>query len=357
MAVTKIKLAQTRVTEDFDFSGYNVVNLKAPVNANDAARKAYVDTEIAKVAGAMTYKGTWDASANSPAIPAASSANKGHYYVVSAAGTTTVDGTNDWEQRDWIVSNGSSWEKIDNTDKVVSVLGRTGVITAQNGDYNAGQVTFTAVGSVAATDVQSAIAEVDGDVTALAGRVTTAEGEIDTLQSDATALAGRVTTAEGEIDTLQSDATALAGRVTTAEGEIVTIKSDATALTGRVTAAETAATALAGRVTTAEGDIDALQADVATKLNKALAQGKIFVGNSSGDAVAASFIVRETPSANGSFDVYTLAATPVAGSEQVFLNGQLLDLTDDYTLSGSAITMNSAQSAADKVRVNYIALV
>lgn len=84
----------------------------------------------ASVFGALSYQGTWNASTNSPAIPSANASNKGHYYKVSTAGTTSISGINDWEVGDWIVSNGATWDKIDNTDQVQSVAGLRGVITA-----------------------------------------------------------------------------------------------------------------------------------------------------------------------------------------------------------------------------------
>lgn len=316
MSATKLKLKQVAVTENFDFGGFVLGNLAAPAAANDAVRKAYVDQEVAKVAGAMTYKGTWDAALNQPAIPAADASNKGHYYVVAVAGATAVDGVSDWEQRDWIVSNGTAWEKIDNTDKVISIFGRTGDVTAEAGDYNAGQITFTPAGSLQATDVQGALAEVDGDVTALAGRVTTAEGEIDTLQSDVLALGGRLDVVEPALSQAQSDIIALDGR------------------------------------------LDTVEADLPNKLNKALAAGQIFVGNGSGEAAAARYVVREAAAADGAFTVYTLAYTPVAGTEQVFVNGLLMEPGEgnDYAISGAAITFPAALSGSDKVRVSYIAL-
>jgi hypothetical protein len=80
--------------------------------------------------GALSYQGTWNANTNTPTIPAAAVANKGHYYRVSTAGTTTVGGFNDWQIGDWVTSNGTSWDKIDNTDQVMSVAGLMGVITA-----------------------------------------------------------------------------------------------------------------------------------------------------------------------------------------------------------------------------------
>lgn len=76
--------------------------------------------------GGMNYQGTWNASTNTPTIPTATSNNKGFYYKVATAGATNVSGVTDWQIGDWIVSNGSAWDKIDNTDSVSSVNGATG---------------------------------------------------------------------------------------------------------------------------------------------------------------------------------------------------------------------------------------
>ena len=83
--------------------------------------------------GALSYQGTWDALTNSPAL-ASGVGTKGYYYVVSVAGSTNLDGITDWQIGDWAVFNGTIWQKIDNTDAVVSVNGQTGVVvlTAAN---------------------------------------------------------------------------------------------------------------------------------------------------------------------------------------------------------------------------------
>lgn len=102
-------------------------------------------------------------------------------------------------------------------------------------------------------ELDEAIVETKEDVTSLDGRLTTAEGEIDTLQSNVTNLQGRMTTAEGEIDTLQSNVVSLDGRLDTAEPEIDTLQS-------QMSTANSNISNLQGRMTTAESDIDALQA-------------------------------------------------------------------------------------------------
>jgi hypothetical protein len=83
--------------------------------------------------GALVYQGTWNASTNTPAL-ASGVGTQGYYYVVSVAGSTNLNGITDWQVTDWAVFNGTAWQKIDNTDGVVSVNGQTGVVvlTAAN---------------------------------------------------------------------------------------------------------------------------------------------------------------------------------------------------------------------------------
>ena len=82
------------------------------------------------VLGAVRYIGVWDASTNTPAIPAASTGNKGWYYMVSVTGTTNIDGNGEWVVGDWIVSNGTRWDRVKNVDAVISVADLRGAITA-----------------------------------------------------------------------------------------------------------------------------------------------------------------------------------------------------------------------------------
>jgi hypothetical protein len=70
---------------------------------------------------------------------------------------------------------------------------------------------------------------------------------------------------------------------------------------------------------------------------------------------ASNFIVRETPTGavDGSNATFTLAHTPVAGTEEVFLNGLLQTVTNDYTISGATITFVIAPLSGDILRVCY----
>lgn len=99
------------------------------------------------VVGSLKYKGGWNAATNSPAIPAAAAGNLGWYYIVTTAGATSVSGVNDWQIGDWIVSNGTSWDKIDSSDQVIRVAGLQGDIS--------GAALKAALNLVIGTDVQA----------------------------------------------------------------------------------------------------------------------------------------------------------------------------------------------------------
>lgn len=78
---------------------------------------------------------------------------------------------------------------------------------------------------------------------------------------------------------------------------------------------------------------------------------------SSSGLTNANFVDKEVPSGsiNGSNTAFTLANTPVAGSEHVYVNGMLLEsgAGNDYTISGASITMLYALATGEKLRVSY----
>lgn len=65
------------------------------------------------VAGAVNYKGTWNALTNTPTLSNSSGGGaNGDYYLVSVGGSTSLDGLSTWNVGDWVVSNGSIWERL-----------------------------------------------------------------------------------------------------------------------------------------------------------------------------------------------------------------------------------------------------
>jgi len=69
-------------------------------------------SSITNAIGALNYKGTWDASTNTPAL-VSGTGTKGDYYVVSVAGATNLDGISNWGIGDWAVFNGSAWQRVE----------------------------------------------------------------------------------------------------------------------------------------------------------------------------------------------------------------------------------------------------
>lgn len=86
--------------------------------------------------GALNFQGSWNAATNNPFLQSGVG-NKGDYYVVSTAGTTDLDGITDWQLGDWAIFNGSVWQKVDNTDLVISVNGQTGAVNLTAVDVGA----------------------------------------------------------------------------------------------------------------------------------------------------------------------------------------------------------------------------
>ncbi len=136
-----------------------------------------------------------------------------------------------------------------------------------------------------------------------------------------------------------------------------------------------------GSGTVCQGN-DSRLSDARTPVGTALTSAKIWVGTSGNVAAAvtisgdftisntgvgaidaavwmktANYIVRETPSGtiNGSNATFTLANTPVSGTEHVYLNGLLMDAGagNDYTISSGTITMLQVPQTGDKLRVSY----
>ena len=103
----------------------------APLDSNNKVPTVHLPDSLV---GAVVYQGTWDASIDSPTLPTPDLTNKGHYYIVSNPGT--YSGIT-YAIGDWAISNGSAWQKVDNTQDVNSVFGRQGNVVAIQSDYAA----------------------------------------------------------------------------------------------------------------------------------------------------------------------------------------------------------------------------
>lgn len=75
---------------------------------------------FARRIGVTEQLGTWDASLNQPVL-LSGVGQTNSYYIVSVAGSSNLDGINDWGVGDWVYFNGSTWEKIDNSEDSVVI--------------------------------------------------------------------------------------------------------------------------------------------------------------------------------------------------------------------------------------------
>jgi trimeric autotransporter adhesin len=96
-----------------------------------------LQNQINGLIGGSIYKGTWNASTNTPTLTS-SVGTSGNYYIVSVAGSTNLNGITDWQVGDWAIFQGTTWQKVDNTDSVSSVNGFTGAVSLTTSNISEG---------------------------------------------------------------------------------------------------------------------------------------------------------------------------------------------------------------------------
>ncbi len=108
----------------------------------------------------LNMVGTWDASSNTTSnttVLANGGANTnpvaGDYYVVSVAGSSTLDSISTWESGDWVIFNGQSWDRIVNSSSITSFNGRLGAVVPAANDYTWADIDKTSSSISDITDV------------------------------------------------------------------------------------------------------------------------------------------------------------------------------------------------------------
>jgi hypothetical protein len=87
----------------------------------------------------LSYQGSWDATGAQPVTT-----TEGDYYIVNVASPP-------YQVGDWLVFNGTTFDRIDNSQMITSIFGRTGAITSLEGDYiltKMGDVDLTTVAPI-----------------------------------------------------------------------------------------------------------------------------------------------------------------------------------------------------------------
>lgn len=96
--------------------------------------KQEFDSAISALQGSNILQGNWNANTNIPDITGAT--KTGNYWIVDTNGTTDLGGFIEWKVNDWAIKTATGWAKVDNTDSVISVAGKKGVISLSISDVN-----------------------------------------------------------------------------------------------------------------------------------------------------------------------------------------------------------------------------
>ena len=107
----------------------------AAITSSDSLLSAMgkLQNQINGLTGSLIYKGSWNAATNTPTINSGVGV-AGNFYIVTVPGSTTIDGTSSWAVGDWIIFSGAVWQKVPNTNTVVSVNSQTGAVLLHTDD-------------------------------------------------------------------------------------------------------------------------------------------------------------------------------------------------------------------------------
>ena len=209
-------------------------------------------------------------------------ANEGIYYIASVGGTFAGIS---FDVGDWLISIGTAWKKVDNTDAVSSVNGQTGVVTLTTTDISEGtNLYFTnaraiaslltgyvsGAGTISSSDtILQAIQKLNGNIGALVTGVSSVNSQTGTVTLTTTNIsegsnlyytnsrgigstltgytsgAGTISSSDSILQAIQklNGNTAI---ITGAASQASRLRSAATALTSTVTANVTSITLAAG---------------------------------------------------------------------------------------------------------------
>jgi hypothetical protein len=156
----------------------------------------------------MEYMGVWDASTNTPALADGAGNDDiaiGNVYRVGVAGSVDLgSGSISFEVGDYAILNADKvWEKSDTTDSVASVNGKQGVVVLTTSDIEEGTNLYYTDARAKAAAVADEIVDGVTDVAPSQNAVFDALA-LKASQADYVTLEGRVTTAEGDIDALET---------------------------------------------------------------------------------------------------------------------------------------------------------
>jgi hypothetical protein len=362
MAVTKIRSsAQFFVDADLAVGSHKITGVTDPTAAQDAATKAYVDS---KVQGVEWQDSVLDKDLLTPPGSPATGAR----YIINGTGTDAW-ATHDYAIAEW---SGTAWLYTAAREGLATWVEDENIIYVCNGSL--AWVKMTSVYS------HNDLASIQGGAANDYYHLTSAQhtdltdGNNCTSHVHTTYLLLTGGTMSGDITMGEDGHIGLTGAMIHFNGGGTAIE-----ISNNVTMAEDATLGLSGATLTFNGSATSIdisnKLSVTNQITSTLANGTMpFVLTSStmstnlnadlldGNHATAFFlttglVVRETPSGtkNGSNPTFTLANTPTAGTEQLYLNGILQNAgaTEDYTITTNTITMATPPVATDVLLCTY----
>ena len=336
-------------TGHFDLDIHNIKNLAAPVDANDAVRKA--DLDAAASGNIVTRE-----------IPTGSiNGINTDFFLANSPNLGT-------EQ---VFLNGALLNAGANSDYVVDGDGLTFTLAPQAGDTIL--VNYITDGIVVSLDITNTLNQFNARLTTAEGELFAAQGDINSVEGDIVALDVRVSGTEGDISSLESSVSTLQSSVTSAQSSISTLQSGLTseattraaadsALNTTVTSIQTGITTSGNRVTATEGDITALEAvDVAMDIRVGVIedglQSETSARTSADSALSSRVTTLENAAApvtsyNDLTDKPTLfdgAYASLSGKPSLF-SGSYDDLSNKPTIALAAHQWSANHTIADGTR-------
>lgn len=139
-----------------------------PDNSTIKSALQALETEIEAIPSPFYYAGTWSAATNTPALSNADTGVQGAVYYVTVTGSVNFGaGAISFEPGDKVANNGTTWDKWDMTDAVASVNNQTGAVVLEADDIEVALGYTAGAGVVAAGDtIQQALEKLDGNIQA-----------------------------------------------------------------------------------------------------------------------------------------------------------------------------------------------
>jgi peptidoglycan hydrolase CwlO-like protein len=245
--LTFVKLDGTRaMSGSLDMGNFKISNLQDPSSAQEAATKAYVDSQVS---GSGLTGGQ------------AISIVSGEVNALFDNSTITLNGSNQLEVSSTVISRITSLES-EMTAAQADILSLDGRVDSLESSVSSIQTDVNVLIPQMA-QAQADIISLDSRVDTLELSVATLESEMDTAQADIVSLDGRLDTLEPKVSTLESEMDAVESQIISLDGRLDTIEPKIATLESEMSQAQADIISLDGRLDVVEPKIATLESEMA----------------------------------------------------------------------------------------------